>query len=122
VERRRRVPDGTAEERWPDALQLYRGDFLDGFFVRNAVDFDLWATAERARLRALATGAASALGDQLQRAGRLHEAATAAERALELSPCDEPSLRDLVRLLIATDNRARARPSLAFSSNDSRSS
>jgi DNA-binding SARP family transcriptional activator len=97
-----------AEERWSDALQLYRGDFLEGFFVRNAVEFGLWATAERARLRALATGAASALGDQLQRAGRLHEAATAAERALELSPCDEPSLRDLVRLLIATDNRARA--------------
>ena len=97
-----------AEERWSDALQLYRGDFLDGFFVRNAVDFDLWATAERARLRALATGAASALGDQLQRAGRLHDAATAAERALELSPCDEPSLRDLVRLLLTTDNRARA--------------
>ena len=43
-----------------------------------------------------------------QRAGRLHEAAAAAERALELSPRDEPSLRDLVRLLIATDNRARA--------------
>ena len=97
-----------AEERWSDALQLYRGDFLDGFFVRNAVDFDLWAMAERARLRALATGAASALGDQLQRAGRLHEAAAAAERALELSPGDEPSLRDLVRLLIATDNHARA--------------
>jgi len=97
-----------AEDRWPDALRLYRGDFLDGFFVRNAVDFDQWAMAERDRLRTLATGAAAALGNQLQRAGLLHEAATAAERALELSPCDEPSLRDLVRLLVATDNRARA--------------
>ena len=97
-----------AEERWSDALQLYRGDFLEGFLVRNAVDFDLWAMAERDRLRTLATGAASALSDRLRRAGRLHEAATAAERALELSPCDEPSLRDLVRLLTATGNRARA--------------
>jgi DNA-binding SARP family transcriptional activator len=34
-----------AEERWSDALQLYRGDFLEGFFVRNAVEFDLWAKA-----------------------------------------------------------------------------
>ena len=97
-----------AEERWSDALQLYRGDFLEGFLVRNAVDFDLWGMAERDRLRTLATGAASALSDQLRRAGRLHEAAAAAERALELSPCDEPSLRDLVRLLSATGNRARA--------------
>ena len=49
-----------AEQRWSDALELYRGDFLDGFFVRNASDFDQWAMAERTRLRGLATRAASA--------------------------------------------------------------
>jgi DNA-binding SARP family transcriptional activator len=104
VEFRRAIGD----ERWSDALHLYRGDFVDGFFVRNAVDFDQWAMAERSRLRALATRAASALVDQLERAGRIHEAVAAAERALELSPCDESSIRDLVRLLIATGNGARA--------------
>jgi DNA-binding SARP family transcriptional activator len=97
-----------AEERWSDALKLYRGDFLDGFFVRNAADFDQWARAERARLQGCATRAASALAGVLERAGRLPEAASAAERALELSPCDETVFRDLVRLLIVTDNPARA--------------
>ena len=97
-----------AEERWSDALDLYRGDFLDGFFVRNAADFDQWAMAERSRLQRLATRAASALADVLERAGRLPEAANAAERALELSPCDETLFRNLVRLLIAADNSARA--------------
>ncbi len=48
------------DERWSDAVTLYRGDFLDGFYVRNAVDFDQWAMSERARLNALATRAASA--------------------------------------------------------------
>jgi tetratricopeptide (TPR) repeat protein len=63
--------------------------------------------AERSRLQGLATRAASALADALQRAGRLPEAADAAERALELSPCDETIFRNLIRLLIAADNPAR---------------
>ena len=90
-----------ADERWSDALELYRGDFLDGFFVRNAADFDQWAMAERSRLQSLATRAASALADRLQRAGRLPEAVNAAERALELSPFDETLFRYLVRALLA---------------------
>jgi tetratricopeptide (TPR) repeat protein len=87
---------------------LYRGDFLDGFFVRNSADFDQWALAERTRLRGSATRAASALAGALQRMGRIPEAATAAECALEFAPCDETLFRDLIRLLITADNRARA--------------
>jgi DNA-binding SARP family transcriptional activator len=97
-----------AEERWSDALDLYRGDFLDGFFVRNAADFDQWAMAERSRLEGLATRAASALADLFEHAGRFPEAAAAAERTLELSPCDEALFRNLLRLLIAADNPTRA--------------
>src|SRR3954470_7364958 len=95
------------EERWHGALELYRGDFLDGFFVRNAADFDQWALAERARLRALATRAAATWAHELQAVGRIDEAITAAGRALELAPLDETVFRILVRLLLATDNRAR---------------
>jgi len=97
-----------ADERWSDALERYRGDFLDGFFVRNAADFDQWAMAERSRLQGLATRAASALADSLQRAGRLPEAVNAAERALELSPFDETLFRYLVKALMAAENSARA--------------
>ena len=97
-----------AAGRWADALELYRGDFLDGFHLRNAVEFDRWALAERSRLHKLATRAASALASSLEENGRIVDAAAAAERALDLAPCDEASLRDAVRLLIAADNRARA--------------
>lgn len=97
-----------AEQRWFDALQLYRGDFLDGFHVRNAVDFDQWACAERARLRVLAVRAASALALEHERSGKIPEATIAAERAAELSPHDETRVRELVRLLVAAGNRARA--------------
>jgi len=64
--------------------------------------------AERSRLQGLATRAASALADSLQRAGRLPEAVNAAERALELSPFDETIFRYLVRALMAAENSARA--------------
>ncbi|MBK8781438.1 MAG: hypothetical protein IPO22_06460 [Anaerolineales bacterium] len=37
-----------------DSLHLYRGDFLEGFHVRDAPDFEDWMLAERARLRELA--------------------------------------------------------------------
>jgi DNA-binding SARP family transcriptional activator len=97
-----------AEERWTDALQLYRGDFLDGFYVRNAADFDQWVMTERDRLRAMAARAASTLAGSLQEVGRTTEAAIAAERTLELAPGDETSFRNLVRLLIETNNHARA--------------
>jgi DNA-binding SARP family transcriptional activator len=95
------------EERWVDALALYRGDFLDGFNLRNAPDFDQWAEIERGRLRTSATRAASALADALQRAGRIAEAIPIAERRLELAAHDEGALRDLVRLHLAAGNRAR---------------
>jgi DNA-binding SARP family transcriptional activator len=97
-----------ASERWSDAVRLYRGDFLDGFFVRNAADFDQWALSERDRLRVLATGAASKLADALLATGRLADAVAVAERALELAPSDEPSFRLLLNLLNASGNRTRA--------------
>jgi DNA-binding SARP family transcriptional activator len=97
-----------AAERWTDALTLYRGDFLDGFFVRNTSEFERWASSERARLRAAAIRAASAHTRALEQAGRMRDAIAAAERALDLAPCDEALFRRLFKLLVATDNRARA--------------
>ncbi|HMG71559.1 MAG TPA: BTAD domain-containing putative transcriptional regulator [Gemmatimonadaceae bacterium] len=97
-----------ADARWTDALQLYRGDFLDGFYVRNAADFDQWVLLERERLRGMAARAASTLASSMHEAGRMADATAAAERALELAPGDETSFRNLIRLLIETSNQARA--------------
>jgi DNA-binding SARP family transcriptional activator len=99
---------GLAAERWAEALRLYRGEFLDGFYVRNASEFERWASSERARLHADAIRAASAHTHALEQAGRMGEAVAVAERALELAPCDEAVFRQLLTLLLATDNRARA--------------
>jgi len=97
-----------AEERWSDALTLYAGDFLDGFFVRNAAEFDQWALSERNRLRSLAVRAGSSLTTRLELAGEMTEATSVAARTLELNPSDEMLFRNLFRLLIETENRSTA--------------
>lgn len=96
------------DRRWSEALDLYRGDFLDGFYLRDAVDFDHWLLAERARLQNVAARAAHAWAEALEKEGRIADAAGAAERALELQPSDEAAFRNLLRLLTATHNRTRA--------------
>ena len=91
-----------------EALSLYRGDFLDGFLVRNAGEFDHWAELERVRLRHEASGVASALAAALDQQGLVSEAVPWAERALELAPYDEAGFRRLLDLLVRTGNQSRA--------------
>ena len=48
-----RMPE-TGIEQLQRAVELYRGDFLDGFHVRSALAFEEWVFAQRTRLRELA--------------------------------------------------------------------
>src|ERR1700730_652338 len=56
-------------ERFEEALELYRGDLLPGFFVEDAPEFEQWLTSERARLRLTSARAALALSGQPGRPG-----------------------------------------------------
>ncbi len=87
------------------ALVLYRGDFLPGFFLADAPDFEQWLERERGTLRSRAAQAAARLADT----ARDPEAGlTWARRALELAPSDEVALRRLLRWHEETGNRAAA--------------
>src|SRR5688572_7384672 len=44
--------DAIRQGRVDEALELYRGDFLEGFHVANAPDFEHWLDGERQRLAA----------------------------------------------------------------------
>lgn len=72
------------------ALETYRGDFLDGFYVQGAPEAEAWLDRERIRRRydaALASWqlARAALPD-------LSAAARWAQRAIELAPQDEDAI------------------------------
>ncbi|MFW5950844.1 MAG: BTAD domain-containing putative transcriptional regulator [Gemmatimonadota bacterium] len=96
------------EERWAEALALYRGDLLAGFHITDAPEFEHWLDVERERLREQAAGAAWALADQRIAEGELVEAERAAHRALLLAPTDESPVRDFIEALAAAGDRAAA--------------
>ena len=91
-----------------DALDLYRGDLLEGFFIRGAPEFEQWLEDERARLKAVALRSATVLGEQCEGRGGLAESAQWARRALRIAPLDEPALRRLMTTLDRIGDRAGA--------------
>jgi DNA-binding SARP family transcriptional activator len=90
------------------ALELYRGDLLEGLFVREAPEFERWLDDERTRLREMAAGAAWALAHQHIGAGRLVGAERTAQRALLLVATDESEVRRFIQALAEAGDRAAA--------------
>ena len=98
-----------AEGTWGDALTLYRGDLLEGFYLSGvASEFDHWLDQERLRLRKRARWAAEQLSASELAAGHVALAAEFASRAVSLFPDDEPQLRRLLRLLAELGDSAGA--------------
>src|SRR2546426_2803055 len=98
----------TKEGRLADALELYRGELLEGFFIRGAVGFEQWLEDERARLRSVALRSATSLAEQRRAGGDLTESAHWTRRALRIAPFDEPTLRRLIQTLDRLGDRAGA--------------
>jgi len=91
-----------------DALTLYRGDLLPGFFLSGAPEFERWLDDERARIRGRVSSSALAHAADRARAGHPEEAALWARRALALAPNDEQTLRRVLALLAETGDTAGA--------------
>jgi DNA-binding SARP family transcriptional activator/TolB-like protein len=93
---------------WQEALELYRGDLLEGFFSNTSAAHEEWLEQERARLRAGAARAARAIAEQRERDHDYTMAVSYARRAVELSDWDERMLRQLLNLLDCVGDRAGA--------------
>ena len=84
------------------AVALYRGPFLDGFFLDDAPEFERWAQRERERWAGEHVRALRALAAQAEVQGR-HTAEIEIWRELSAAnPLDERAATDLVRALAAT--------------------
>jgi DNA-binding SARP family transcriptional activator len=85
------------------ALQLYRGDLLEGVFVSDvSPDLERWIEDERARLRTRAGQIVWKLVARYEAEGNLELAAEHARRAVALAPQDERGVRRLIALLDRT--------------------
>jgi DNA-binding SARP family transcriptional activator len=105
----RAFDDAIARGALAEALELYRGDLLEGFFISDASsDFEEWLEKERVRLRQRATTAAWTLSDQSAAAGRGAQAAEWARWAAARAPDDERAQRRLMTLLDRQGDRTGA--------------
>ncbi len=91
-----------------DAVDLYRGDFLAGFFLDDAPAFERWAEAERARLRSIAARSARVAAERREKEQNLTDAINLARRAVDLTDSDERAVRRLIELLARAGDRAGA--------------
>lgn len=89
------VEDARSE----DALELYRGAFLEGFHLEGAPEFERWVDRERRRLRLQAVDAAWDLTDRTMERGDPDAARRWADRALRLAPYDGRALRRYLALM-----------------------
>ena len=91
------------------AMQLYRGDFLDGFYVAGgSAELERWIEGERIRLRQLAARTAAELSQHAEREGNLAQAVEAARQTVALDHDDEKALARLIALLDRSGDRAGA--------------
>jgi TolB-like protein len=91
-----------------EALLLYRGAFLQGLTIGDAMGFDRWQEGEAWRLQRRAWKAAEALADAAEADGNMIAALHWLEQAVELLPTDEVLLRRLLTLTDSMGDRAGA--------------
>jgi two-component SAPR family response regulator len=71
------------------AMDLYRGELLEGLFLENVPAFERWLEEERARLRGEAARLAPMLAKRMEEARDYTAAVTMARRAVALAESDE---------------------------------
>jgi DNA-binding SARP family transcriptional activator/tetratricopeptide (TPR) repeat protein len=88
------------------AAEAYRGEFLEGFSLDDAPDFDVWVDAERETWR----GRMNLVYERLSRlqleSGEIGEAIITAARWTEHSPLSEEAHRRLMEAQIASGDRS----------------
>ena len=90
------------------ALEVYRGEFMEGFSLEDTPEFELWLEAERARWRALFGELCEGVSRLQAGAGRLEEAIGTARLWTRHASLEESAHQRLVELLSAAGEDTRA--------------
>src|SRR5919107_2892151 len=90
------------------ALGLYRGEFMEGFSVEDAPEFEVWLEAERVRWRALFGELCQRLSRLEGEEGLIEEAIGTARLWVRHAPLEEGAQRRLMELLSRAGESERA--------------
>jgi DNA-binding SARP family transcriptional activator/predicted ATPase len=91
-----------------EAVELYGGDFLAGFSVADAPEYEEWALLERERLRRLLLDALARLADDALARGAYADGVRFTGRLLAFDPTREAAHRQLMLLLARSGQRGAA--------------
>lgn len=90
------------------AAQLYRGDLLAGFFLRDAPAFEEWMVTEQERLRELGLDSLRLLVGAYRARGEYRLGVQYARRLVAMDPLSEEAHRSLMGLYGLAGRRSRA--------------
>ncbi|MGD2145115.1 MAG: BTAD domain-containing putative transcriptional regulator [Anaerolineae bacterium] len=90
------------------AAELYRGEFLEGLYLKGCPEFELWQVRERERWRRRVTGVLNELVGHHSRQGKIEQGLHFARRLLRLEPWREEAHRAAMRLLAQGGQRSAA--------------
>ncbi|MCL4275757.1 MAG: tetratricopeptide repeat protein [Anaerolineales bacterium] len=100
--------DEAAASKLRSALDLYRGDFLEGFHLRDGQGFEEWVILQRERLKRLAREGFRLLSRYHLENGFFSEGVESAARWLRLDPYDEEACRTQMWSFLRTGQRSAA--------------
>jgi DNA-binding SARP family transcriptional activator len=103
-----RLEELAAAGDWETASELVAGEFLEGFSVPDASEFEDWLGAERERWRRRGVEVLVRSAERLAREGKAQDASGLAARALAIDPVSEPGVRAALRCLVLAGDRAGA--------------
>lgn len=93
---------------YQQAIDLYRGDFLEGFNLSDSLEFDEWQRTQREWLHREYASLHRRLSDYYEDAGQYDRAITYAQAWLNTDAFHEPAHRQLMRLYAASGQRSEA--------------
>jgi predicted ATPase/DNA-binding SARP family transcriptional activator len=91
-----------------EAVELVRGDFLEGMFLDGCAEFELWLVGERERWRQRAARLLEELVARHSQRGEREQGLHFANRLLALDPLHEPAHRHLMVLYAQAGQRGAA--------------
>jgi DNA-binding SARP family transcriptional activator len=91
-----------------EAVKLYRNHFLTGFTLKDAPDFNEWASTESDKLRDQLASALAILIDNLCALGQAGTAIHYAQRLVALDPLNEASHRLLMGIYLQAGQHSAA--------------
>lgn len=90
------------------AASLYRGEFMAGFYVRDAPEFESWQLHEADRVRRRHSSVLARLADAVAARGDFARSVDIARQRVAVTPLDEAAHRQLMTALVWAGDRAAA--------------